>query len=394
MAREWVRDGLLGVYGVVYEQGLLPMVEWAYPGDERGGAQRAHERALEWMARADGTWAQVLLGVAEWLQPEMQVEVGGVVLERELILGAGWVKTSRGFGSEEEAIAAVEAGEDVVPGWRGMSRLGLVELGSFTRWPRKGNPGVVIFRDGSTKSTQNRVGLTNPGAVTAAMFLELHREQLPEQFGINIAVSPGVEDLNEQEREVRESFGAFLKRGVRPTWFTLNLSCPNTEDDPVGNQGAKAARRLCGAAMETIKAHSREGKEPMPLWVKLSPGLAREQYAALMEVFEEIGVRAVVATNTRAESTPGGAGTTAGVEGERLHGDALAAVRMLMEVKTERDYSVDVIACGGIMNGRTWDDFKRLGVKAGQYVSALVFRGPLAAAMIEREHRRMGESSS
>ncbi len=134
----------------------------------------------------------------------------------------------------------MRAGRNIIPGWRCVPRLvGLVEFGSFTRWPRLGNPGVVVWRDVPTRSTQNRVGLRNPGALAAAEFLAARTKPIcPPQFGINIAVSPGVDDPDQQTDEVLAALAAFVERGVYPAWFTLNLSCPNTEDDPTGNQTA------------------------------------------------------------------------------------------------------------------------------------------------------------
>ena len=46
---------------------------------------------------------------------------------------------------------------------------------------------------------------------------------------------------------------------------------------------------------------------------------------------------------------------------------------------------LDIVACGGILDGATFQAYRDLGVKAAQYWSALVFRGPLAAALIESE---------
>ena len=60
-------------------------------------------------------------------------------------------------------------GRDVVPGWRSLPALvGAVEFGSYTRHPRLGNPGRVVWRDHATRSMQNRIGLRNPGARAAA----------------------------------------------------------------------------------------------------------------------------------------------------------------------------------------------------------------------------------
>ena len=72
--------------------------------------------------------------------------------------------------------------------------IGAVEFGSYTRQPRVGNSGPVVWRDDRVRSTHNRVGLRNPGAAAAAAFLGARRAQLPAAWGVSLAVSPGVED--------------------------------------------------------------------------------------------------------------------------------------------------------------------------------------------------------
>ena len=345
-------------------------------------AQQAHHLTVQWLRWSDGQrWLGPLLDAAHRLAFEAQpATVGGVALPHPLILAAGLVKGD-GFDSEAAALDAVRRGANIIPGWRSMPRLaGLVEFGSFTRWPRQGNPGVVVWRDTPARSTQNRVGLRNPGAAAAAAFLAARRRWLPAQYGVNVAASPGVDDPDQQTAEVLESLAAFVERGVRPAWFTLNLSCPNTEDDPNGRQTATQARQICGAAVDYLKA--------VPLWVKVGPMLADDQYRALMQVFEETGVRAVVATNTLPEPAPGAPDALAGVGGARLHGRAVAVAALLVREKAQRGYQVDVIGCGGVLDGRAYLDFARLGVRAVQYWTALVYRGPLAAALIAAEFKR------
>ena len=54
-------------------------------------------------------------------------------------------------------------------------------------------------------------------------------------------MSPGVDDIAQQTQEILDSVIAFFtEHDIHPAWFTLNLSCPNTEDDPGGNQTAGA----------------------------------------------------------------------------------------------------------------------------------------------------------
>ena len=122
------------------------------------------------------------------------------------------------------------------------------------------------------------------------------------------------------------------------------------------------------------------------MWVKISPTLANEQYYTLLRVFDETRVRAVIATNTLGAPAPDG--TTAGVGGGKLHRAALDVIVLLTEEKARLGCNLDIIACGGVEDGRTYQEFARCGVRAMQYWSVLVYRGPLAAALIEYEARQ------
>ena len=350
----------------------------------RISAQRAHQVAiaqLGWLER----W-QLPTIVAKrlrvWLMPVQTLEVGGAKLSTRLILAAGLVKGS-GFLSEDEALrAVVQRRENIMPGWRMLPALvGPIEFGSFTRHPRLGNPGTTLWRQRAAQSTQNRVGLRNPGARAAAVFLGARIEQMPREFGINIAVSPGVNELAQQQAEAVESLLFFLDAGLRPSWFTLNISCPNTEDDPGGYQLETGARGLCAAFVAELQAQNLE----IPLWVKVSPGLAASQYHLLMRTFAEVGVRAVIATNTLARPSPTNPDLNAGVGGGALRESALLAVAALQAAKDRLGCAVDIIGCGGVLDAASFHQHSQSGAVAAQYWSALVYRGPFAAALIENE---------
>jgi dihydroorotate dehydrogenase len=166
-----------------------------------------------------------------------------------------------------------------------------------------------------------------------------------------------------------------------PSWFTLNLSCPNTEDDPRGNQTEDKARHLCGSIVDYLYQYANN----VPLWVKIGPTLSEAQVAALMHAFAETGVRAVVATNTLPAPTPNDASTIAGIAGGRLHRPAVEIACLFAEQQAQHSYPVDVIGCGGIDSGKTYADFTQYSIRAVQYLSAMIYRGPLAAALIQRE---------
>jgi len=313
---------------------------------------------------------------------ENPTEVGGITLTHPLILAAGFVKGD-GFHNEGEALTAVYHNKrNIIPGWRIIPTLvGPVEFGSFTRHPRMGNDGIVVWRNIESQSTQNRIGLKNPGAMAAAKFLSSKKKYLPKEFGINIAVSPGVPDVAQQEKEMIEAIEFFIGEDVIPTWFTLNLSCPNTEDDPLGHQLEAETRQLCSAFINHLKSHNLD----VPLWVKISPNLAREQYHMLIRIFTEVGVKAIVATNTLPQPTPNDPTVQAGVGGGELFEEAIMAVAHLRLEKIHMNYDIDIVGCGGVVNGLTYRDYRTLDVNAVQYWSAMIYRGPLAAAIIESE---------
>jgi dihydroorotate dehydrogenase len=347
-------------------------------------AQRAHENtitALRFLEKFPITVRLASL-LHRLVFVENPTEIGGITLSHPLILAAGFVKGS-GFKDEADALNAIyQNKQNIIPGWRIIPALvGPVEFGSFTRHPRLGNAGTVVWRNIDSQSTQNRVGLKNPGALAASKFLGGNKKNLPKEFGINIAVSPGVSEVAQQQQELLEALHFFIDEGVIPTWFTLNISCPNTEDDPHGNQLESETKQLCNGFINHLKSHNID----VPLWVKISPDLARGQYHMLIRIFDEIGVKAIVATNTLAQPTPDDPNIQAGVGGGELFEEAIMAVTHLRLEKIRMNYNVDLVGCGGIVNGLTYRDYRTLGIKAIQYWSAMVYRGPLAAAIIESE---------
>lgn len=355
---------LMRAMDVLYARFLRPLLFLQTPDN-------AHETMIRALAMLDA-----MPFVARLLSsntPQTPVTAGGVTLPSRVMIAAGLVK-GRGFEGEQSALEASKR-SNIIPGWRSIALLcGAVEFGSYTRYPRAGNSGVVMWRDLPTRSTQNRVGLRNPGARAAAEFLSARR--IPGVFGISVATSPGESDPAMQAQHAAESITLFLERGVKPAWFTVNLSCPNTEDDPHAGQTGQLADGVCKAAVTAANG--------IPVWVKIGPDLSHQQYETLCEAFHSAGVRAVVATNTLAAPVPG-INLTAGLAGGRLYDRALATVLHLNALRERHGYSFDIIGCGGIMDGESLRAYTDAGASAAQIWSALVYLGPFAARHINHE---------
>ncbi len=315
------------------------------------------------------------------LRSASPAQVGRVSLESPLILAAGLVK-GEGFATEDGAMRAVEEGRNVIPGWRSVAALlGPVEMGSFTPYPRLGNTGQVLWRDTANHSLFNRVGLRNPGAAAASAFLAGRSDDLPDVYGISLASDPDQTDPIRRNDEVAEAARLFHEAGLRPAWTTVNISCPNV---PQGYEHAalpEEVNRLCRAVRGELA-------EETALWVKVGPDVGEGRYGAIAQAAVEGGAEAVVATNT-APGQLSGTEIGVGVGGASLHARALAAVQELASARRQLRLDFEIVGCGGVLDGPSFQDFRARGAAAVQYWSALVFRGPTAPALILSESQKL-----
>ena len=420
----------------------------------RKSPERAHALALRHLRFLD-KHPRLLAALASRLPKESwPVEAGGVQLGSPLILAAGLVKGD-GFASEAEAMTAVGRGRNIIPGWRSVPALvGAVEMGSFTPAPRLGNTGTVLWRDAEHRTLYNRIGLRNPGARAAAAFLSERQADLPAIYGISLATDPDETDLQQKCESIAEAVKHFISAGLRPSWVTVNLSCPNTDPtwgtglagntDPASRTdlaaNTKPASRIdlagetnpatwANPADQIANAPAHQTKtnpaiqtatEPpdhtkaicvavkqelpaeIPLWAKVGPDLPEAAYQELAQALAEAGAKAIVAVNTATRQVPQSSNqeAQAGMGGASLLPEALRAVSALAAAThlsaadpespsaTPQNPPLDIIGCGGILNGSDLQAFQNAGAKAAQYWSSLVFRGPKALTLIARESKQ------
>ena len=104
-----------------------------------------------------------------------------------------------------------------------------------------------------------------------------------------------------------------------------------------------------------------------------------------MRVFSEVGVKAVIATNTLPKPSPEDAHVQAGVGGGELFDDAMAAVGHLCSAKKRGNYKVDVMLAAASSMAPVYVTTSASVSKQGNIGRPLVYRGPFAAAIIESE---------
>jgi dihydroorotate dehydrogenase len=223
----------------------------------------------------------------------------------------------------------------------------------------------------------NRFGFNNPGASTAAATLARHA--LPCPLGGNIGKSK-VTPLAEAAIDYRRSVAAL---GPHVDYLVVNVSSPNTPGLR-DLQQIDSLRPLLVAVQAAIGDLERQ----VPLALKVAPDLVDEDLDAIADLAVELGLDALIATNTTTarsglSAAPGaiaaiGAG---GLSGAPLTDRARAVTEHLARRLGGR---VALISVGGISSGDEAYARIRLGACAVQIYTGFIYAGPGAAKAMAR----------
>lgn len=329
-----------------------------------------HERTMGWFA------ALMQIGmlraiVARWLRPRdprLRSERFGVSFPAPVGLAAGFDKNARWF----DALDALG--------------FGFVEVGTLTGQAQTGNPKPRIFRLPADQALINRLGFNNGGSEAAAAALDGAR--IRPVLGINIGKSKVVPN----DEALDDYLASFDRLAPYARYVTVNVSSPNTPGlRELQNRDALEAL-LGGIAARNRQWAQAEGREPVPLLVKLAPDLSDEQLADAVALVEELGIDGIIATNTTNAreplSTPEGEveGIGAGgLSGRPLTERSRAFVARIYELSGGR---VPIIGVGGIMTGDDAWEMLRAGASLVQVYTGFVYGGPTSIAAM---HRRLSE---
>lgn len=264
---------------------------------------------------------------------------------------------------------------------------GSLEVGSVTAIAQPGNPPPRLYRLPDDEALINRMGFNNHGARALARRLEAlaalppndrRRPQVP--IGVNVGKSRAA-----PAADAEQDYLAALRTVWRHAdYVVFNVSSPNTpglrdlqEREPL-TRLLRAARLLA------------EELGPLPVLVKLSPDLAREQLQAAADVARDNGAAGLIATNTTvsrpsmlsAGSGPAGgygtgsqggspAGQAGGLSGRPL---AELAITVLRELRGLTD--LPIVSVGGISSVSDVLERLRLGAVLVQLYTSFVYKGP------------------
>jgi dihydroorotate dehydrogenase len=285
-------------------------------------------------------------------QPAQPVELMGLTFVNRIGLAAGFDKNA----------TCVDA--------MGALGFGFVEVGTLTPTGQPGNPRPRVFRLPKARAVINAMGFPNAGAPAAA--LQLRRRRYNGVCGVNI----GKNAATPLAQATSDYVAALQTVYEFADYVTINVSSPNTQGLRQLQEGEQL-RPLLQALLETRGQLAERVGWRVPLVVKLSPDLSREDLAATAEVIRELQLDGVIATNTtldraavaglRHAERPGG------LSGGPLRERAAGVIRQLRQLLGPQ---MPLIGVGGISNGADAAALFAAGADLIQVYTGLIYRGP------------------
>jgi dihydroorotate dehydrogenase len=317
----------------------------ALPVLQRLPPETAHTLGLRGLRFIKGLWP------ARVVDPLRAVEAFGLRFAHPLGLAAGFDKN----GEYVDALGAL-----------GFSH---IEVGTVTPRPQPGNPRPRLFRLRNMQTLLNRMGFNNKGAEYVAA--RLRRSSYPGIRGISI----GKNADTPIERAADDYVACLRKLYAVADYFAINVSSPNTQRLRELQAPDALADVIVPLQQERESLAKAHGKR-VPLLVKISPDLIREELRDLCATMKRHGVDGVIAANTTVGSKTLRALArdlgTGGFSGMPL---APRGIGIIADLREELGNAFPIIASGGIMDGQGALMRLRAGANLLQVYTGFVYRG-------------------
>src|SRR6476661_959228 len=236
--------------------------------------ETAHELTLHSLSLLTPQIITSLLG-RSYTNPSLSVDRFGISFPNPVGLAAGFDKN----GIALDGLAALG--------------FGFIEAGTVTLHPQPGNPRPRLFRLPADHALINRAGFNNAGAAAFAKRLEKHRPSCV------LGVSIGKSKITPLDQATEDYLSSFELVYDVADYVAINVSSPNTpqlRELQQADQLSSLLTALQKRNRELQQAHQRP--RPMPLLVKLSPDMSREQLETSVDVLVRLQIDGIIATNT------------------------------------------------------------------------------------------------
>ena len=265
--------------------------------------------------------------------------------------------------------AGLDKGAHCVDGL-GALGFGHIEVGTLTPRPQPGNPKPRLFRLKPAGAIINRMGFNNPGIEDAVQRLD--DRAYSGVLGVNLGKNfdtPNDEAVADYLQGLRVAYET-------ADYIAINLSSPNTRDLRQLQALHQCRPLLRALTRERDELSSLHGSRK-PLAVKIAPDLDDDHIRELADLFVELNLDAVIATNTTVDRSQvcalRHASETGGLSGQPLRARATEVVGILAK---HLQGALPIIGVGGIASGR--DALEKIQAGAGlvQIYTGFIYLGP------------------
>ncbi len=257
--------------------------------------------------------------------------------------------------------AGLDKNGECLPAW-GALGFGFVEVGTVTPRAQPGNPKPRLFRLVQQQAIINRMGFNNKGVEHLITQIKAHSLRCP--LGVNIGKNKDT-PLNQAAQDY---LVCFEKVYPYADYVTVNLSSPNTPGLQSLQYGESLNSILAPLKQAQHKLSDKYSKK-VPLVVKISPDLAKEELAPLIDHLVSLGIEGVIATNTTIKH----AQEEGGLSGAPLFDPSTAIVS---HIYNQVGDALPIIAVGGVMGAEHAKAKLVAGAKLVQLYTGLIYRGP------------------
>jgi dihydroorotate dehydrogenase len=265
---------------------------------------------------------------------------------------------------------------------------GFIEAGTVTYHPQPGNERPRLFRLPLDQALINRAGFNNAGAVAFAQRVKRNRPDCV------LGVSIGKSKVVALEDAVSDYLKSFEVVYPIADYVAVNVSSPNTPRLRELQQAGQLDE-LLKALQERNQELAAEpnGRGALPLLVKLSPDLERDELESIVAVAQRNKVAGLIATNTTTKRSPlktsvaevqacGDGGLSGGPLRRRSR-------EMVATLYNMTEGTMPLIGVGGIFTAEDAWEMISAGASLLQVYTGFIYEGPTIARRINEGLRRI-----
>ena len=254
---------------------------------------------------------------------------------------------------------------------------GFVEVGTITPLKQYGNPKPRVFRLIEDEALINRLGFNNHGAEIVKD--RIKRNNKMGLLGINIGPNKDSKDrLNDYLIGLKTFYDD-------ADYITINISSPNTENLRTFHEGNKLQDLL-----KSIMTEKKNLKSNIPIAVKISPDIDKNQVNLISEILLEYEIKAIIISNTSDATRD----KLSDIQRHQKGGLSGKPIEEKSNILINRFYKllkgkIKIIGVGGVDSGKAAYDKFTAGADYVQLYTGMVFKGPNIAGIIKKDLKEL-----